>query len=422
VACAGSAPQAARTSLPTLSDGDTDAALGYEKPPLQRAADVVPPDLLEGPHHHVADPVRSDGFMRIYVVESDFGTFEAVGDEMLRTRVAEVRALAELRELSASKEFAAALGRTLQSPFVAAWNLVTSPVRSISGIPRGAADALRRASELSRGERGELEDDALGEFFGFGKRKREIANRLSVDPYSSNAVLQKELNRFAWVSYIGGFGAMLVPFSGSPDDRAAPTPFDVAREDEILLDYAPEDLRRLNRIELSVMGIPEPLRQALVAQPWFSPRQQSLLVAHLAALDLVENRAALVEAATRASSEVDALRYVRMAELLRVYHEEVAPLERLAAFHGTVIGVTADRRVVAPLALDYAVWTRPAHEFANTLKRSSLSDGSAITRREILVSGAFSPRARAKIEARGIEVTEHALRHGAATHAHRAAR
>lgn len=407
-ACA-KAPVASRSALPALVEGDTDPALGYEQPPLQRAADVVPPELLQGPHHRVVEPVRTDGFLRSYSIESDFGSFEAVGDAMLRTRVAEIQALAELRELSASGEFAAALGRTLASPFVASWNLVTKPVRSITGIPRGAVDALRRASELGRGERSRLEDDALGEFFGFGRRKREIAHRLAIDPYTSNEVLQKELNRFAWVSYVGGFGAMLVPFAQKPAAATTRTPFATAREDELLLDFAPEDLRRLNRIELTVMGIPEPLRQSFVSHPWYSPRQQSLLVAHLAALDLVENRAAFVEAAIRASSEVDAIFYARTAELLRAYHEQVTPLSRLASFQGTVVGVTADRRVVAPLALDYAVWTRPTHAFANSLKRSSLSDGSEIALREIWVTGSFSTRARAKIESRGIEVTERAL-------------
>ena len=201
---------------------------------------------------------------------------------------------------------------------------------------------------------------------------------------------------------------MLVPFAQLPA-AGTRTPFATAREDELLLDFAPEDLRRLNRIELAVMGIPESLRQTFVAHPWYSPRQQSLLVAHLAALDLVENRAAFVEAATPASSEVDAIFYARTAELLRAYHEQVTPLSRLASFQGTVVGVTADRRVVAPLALDYAVWTRPAHAFANSLKRSSLSDGSEIALREIWVTGSFSARARTKIESRGIEVTERAL-------------
>jgi len=408
LACASPAPPA-RTSLPTLAAGDTNASKGYEKPPVLRAADVLPPELRSGPHHQVEDAVATDGFMRIYSIASDFGEFRACGDEMLRTRVAEIQALAALRELSAGEEFGKALSRTLKSPFVAAWNLVTKPVQSIAGIPRGAAETLRRTSELARGERGELEDSALGEFFGFEERKRELAHRLGVDPYSSNPVLQKQLNRFAWVSYVGGFGAMLVPFAEGPRQDAEQPPQAGARAEEILRDYTPEDLRRLNRIELAVMGIPEETSRAFIGHPWYSPRHQSLLVAHLAALDLVEGRAALIDVALGATSEEDAILYTRTAELMRTYHENVAPLERFAFFHNTVIGLTEDGRLVAPLALDYAVWTRPVHVFANILRRSTLSDRRRVTRREILVTGSFSPKARAMIEQRGIVVTEQAL-------------
>jgi hypothetical protein len=408
LACASPAPLA-RTSLPTLVAGDTNASKSYEKPPVLRATDVLPPELRSGPHHQVEDAVATDGFMRIYSIASDFGEFQACGDEMLRTRVAEIQALAALQELSASEEFGEALSRTLKSPFVATWNLVTKPVESVTGIPRGAAEALRSTSELARGERGELEDHALGEFFGFEERKRKLAHRLGVDPYSSNPVLQKRLNRFAWISYVGGFGAMLVPFAGDPRPAEEEPPQAGARAQEILRDYAPEDLRRLNRIELAVMGIPEETSREFITHPWYSPRHQSLLVAHLAALDLVENRAALIDAAVRATSEEDAILYVRTAELTRAYHENVASLERIASFRNTVIGLTEDGRLVAPLALDYAVWTRPVHVFANTLRRSTVSDRRRVTRREILVTGSLSPKARAMIEARGIVVTEQAL-------------
>jgi len=408
LACASPAPPA-RTSLPTLAAGDTNASKGYEKPPVLRAADVLPPELRSGPHHQVEDAVATDGFMRIYSIASDFGEFQARGDAMLHTRVAEIQALATLRELSAGKEFGEALGRTLKSPFVATWNLVTKPVQSITGIPRGAAEALRKTSGLVRGERGELEDSALAEFFGFEERKRELAHHLGVDPYSSNPALQEQLNRFAWVSYVGGFGAMLIPFTENSRPTEEPPPQDSARAEEILREYAPEDLRRLNRIELAVMGIPEERSQAFIAHPWYSPRQQSLLVAHLAALDLVEGRAALIDAAARATCEEDAVFYARTAELMRAYHENVAPLERLAFVRDTVIGLTEDGRLVAPLAFDYAVWTRPVHVFVNTLRRSTVSDRRRVTRREILVTGSFSPKARAMIEGRGIVVTEQAL-------------
>jgi hypothetical protein len=132
-------------------------------------------------------------------------------------------------------------------------------------------------------------------------------------------------------------------------------------------------------------------------------------VAHLAALDLVHNRAAFIDAAARATSEEDAVLYVRTAELMRAYHEKVAPLAQHAYLRDTVIGLTQDGRFVAPLALDYAVWTRPVHVFANTLRRSTVSDRRRVTKREILVTGSFSPKARAMIQGRGIVVTERAL-------------
>ena len=177
---------------------------------------------------------------------------------MLRIRVHEIEALAALGEMSASREFTTAVGNALKSPFVATWNLITRPVDSITGLPVGAWNHLKRTSELAKGERGEFEDSAVREFIGFESKKRVIAHRLGVDPYSSNKELQKRLNRFAWVSFVGGLPSMFVPFTGDeqPRDETAPAaPSD--RMSEILLDYSPEDLRRLNRIEMAVMGIPE---------------------------------------------------------------------------------------------------------------------------------------------------------------------
>ena len=41
---------------------------------------VLPDDLRAGPHHQVSDPVPTDGFLRSYTLESDYGVFEAQGD------------------------------------------------------------------------------------------------------------------------------------------------------------------------------------------------------------------------------------------------------------------------------------------------------------------------------------------------------
>ena len=389
-ACATSTPPAPeRTSLPVLVEGDTDAKLGYETPPVQNARDVVPADLREGPNHRVADEVRTDGFMRVYEISSPFGDYTAYGDDGLRERVAEIEALAQLRERSAGSEFGEAVQRSLASPFVATWKLVTRPSDSRHGVPDGAAEDLQGA-EAGNAHR--------SEFFGFEQRKRELAFELGVDPYTSNAELQKELNRFAWVATVGGFGERVF------------TPGHRSREAELVRDFSPQDLQRIARIELVVMGIPQDSTEAFLSHPWYSPAQQAEFVGHLAALDLVTNRKALIDVALGASSEEDANLYARSAELLHAYHDNVAPFELLAPFRGgTVVGFTRDGRLVAVLPLDYAIWTKPAHAYANTLKRSTLEDGRSIDAREVLVTGSFSAKARSKYERRGITVREHAL-------------
>ena len=319
---------------PSAEERAAAEAAGFEVDPVRSAAELVPPDLLTGPHYRIEPQVVTSGFANWYVVTSDYGDFEIRGDRMLRTRIHEIEALAALDEMSKTEAFANAAGNALKSPFVATWNLITHPVDTIVGIPIGAWDAIKQGSQLARGERSELEDSGMLALIGFEMKKRQIANELGVDPYSSNKVLQKQLNRFAWAAYLGGLPYLFVPFVDDSDfQKASEEPAD--RLAEALLVYSPEDLRRLNRIELAVMGIPEPLSDELTGHPWYSPRNATMLVEALAALDLARNRLAFVEVAVSAKSEDDALSYEQAAELMRMYSERVSPVQQIISVSGT---------------------------------------------------------------------------------------
>jgi hypothetical protein len=406
-----------RNSLPAVSAGDADPSLGFESPPTLHASDLLPPEILSGPHHRVGDAVGSDGFVHLYTVASDYGDFEVAGDDLLRERVREVEALAMLDEMSATGEFASAAARGLESPFVATWNLIRHPVDTISGIPANAWEAIRRTSELARSERGALEESAFREFIGFESRKRELAHRLGVDPYSSNKVLQTHLNRFAWVSYAGEFPFLLVPFQGDADSdealAASAPPTRDARLGELLRDYSPEDLRRLNRIELAVIGIPEPLARDFLDHPWFSPRHETVFVESLTAVE-PQSSTACVEVALTAGSEFDAFFYQRGAELLRAYHEHRTPITRCVAIAAArpdrfvLAGVAEDGTLVVPEFVDHLVWTRPAARLADDLA-AGLPPELGIERRELLLSGTLSTKARAELESRGLLVTVNAF-------------
>lgn len=396
------------TSLPALDPTDTDPALGYERPPVLHASEVLPPELREGPDHRVEDRVTTDGFHHVFRVESRFGAFEAVGDDLLRVRLKEIAALAVLAERGATAEFAEAVARALASPVVATWNLVRHPVDSIVGVPKGAWRAVRRAAALAEGERSELEDGALTAFIGFESVKRELAHRLGVDPYSSNRVLQRELNRFAWAAYAGGLPARFVPFQRRPERAAAGPASGRERLETLLLHYPPEDLRRLNRIELAVMGVPEDLADTFLGHPWYSPRHETLLVASLAGLDLTTDRSAFLALAVDATSESDALYYQRSGELLQAYHEHGPGLLRIAPVGRATGAVSRDGALILPLVADLAVWSRPFESLARgaTEAAESAALDSGV---ELLVSGRLSAKARRELEARGIRATEQAF-------------
>jgi len=403
--CASGPPAAVQ--LPNAEQRAAAQADGFELDPVRSAAELLPLELLTGPHYRIEPQVVSSGFSNGYVIRSDYGVFDARGDQMLYTRIREIEALAALDEMSTTAAFAEAVGNALKSPFVATWNLIANPVDTIAGIPRGASDAIQQASQLARGERGEFEDNGLLALIGFDSKKRQIANELGVDPYSSNKALQKQLNRFAWAAYLGGLPYLFVPFVDDSDFEKAPAK-SADSPAEAWMVYSSEDLRRLNRIELAVMGIPEPLSDALIGHPWYSPRQASLLVEALAALSLAQNRAAFIEAALSAQSEGDALRYEQIAELLRAYSDRAAPIVEVVSIEGTPMGYTQSGTLVVPLAADYAIWNAEAAALAHAITDARPRDPH-VERVELVVSGSASPLARARFEALGVAVTERAF-------------
>ena len=107
-------------------------AAGYESGRPLRASELLPAELRQGPHHVVEEPVASDGFVRSYTIRSEFGRFEARGDDVLRARIREIEAIAVLRAAQAGEAFRAAAEQAGPSPFASGWTLGSEP----SGAPQ----------------------------------------------------------------------------------------------------------------------------------------------------------------------------------------------------------------------------------------------------------------------------------------------
>ena len=77
------------------------AQSSFEELPFLKASDVVPEALRKGSQHEIAERVETDGLWNTYNVQSPLGDFTVHGSYLLRQRIHELYALAELRKIGA---------------------------------------------------------------------------------------------------------------------------------------------------------------------------------------------------------------------------------------------------------------------------------------------------------------------------------
>src|SRR5712691_6950126 len=180
----------------------------FEELPELNASEILKPELLKGPHFVVRDQVPTGSGMNQFTIDSDFGVFEADGNEMLLQRLKEIDAIARLREVSRTDEFKKSLVAAAKSPLNSAKNIARDPAQAISNVPKGIMKFMGRAKEtvknVGKGG-GEGEGKKMKDVIGYSDKKRKIALQMGVDPYSTNTMLQKELDDAAWASWAGGF-------------------------------------------------------------------------------------------------------------------------------------------------------------------------------------------------------------------------
>src|SRR6266581_5886770 len=191
------------------------AEAAFEELPELKATEILKPELLKGPHYVIRDPVPTASGMNQFTIDSDFGVFEADGNEMLLQRLKEIDAIARLQEVSRTDEFKKSLLAAAKSPLNSAKNIARDPAQAISNVPKGIMKFMGRAKEtvknVGKGG-GEGEGNKMKDVIGYSDKKRKIALQMGIDPYSTNTMLQKELDDVAWASWAAGFTFSVATF------------------------------------------------------------------------------------------------------------------------------------------------------------------------------------------------------------------
>lgn len=382
------------------------ASAGFEAPPVLDAATILRPVFTQGWNFQVSPEVVTYSGHNLYTITSDFGTFDATGNTELAARVQEIEAIAHLRAVSRTDQYKRALEKAAQGPVHLARELVSHPVKIVTGVPKGVWKFINRAGQAVKEageerERSPYEQRAGADLIGFSKAKRALALQLGVDPYTSNELLQKELNGIAWASYAG---SMTLNLALAPVDCGAGnviTGINVAQTTSgAWRDQSPSDLRRLGLGRLLEMRVPREEATALLNNSAWSPTNQTLLIKALASLPGVEGRSEFIRLASDSVDETDTLFFRRTAELLAKVNGET-PLERIFTSHGFPVCRAKDGSAILALEWDYACWTQSAAAFVDNFQKIDLGGAKSAAHR-ILITGVASPRAKEELATRKI--------------------
>jgi hypothetical protein len=391
-------------TLPVNSD--------YEELPELKASEILRDTILNGPNHKVREEVPTESGANRFTIESHFGIFTAEGNAMLVRRVDEINAIGRLKEVSKTDAFKEALKKAAMSPLNTAKALVTDPVKTVSAIPKGLKKFIGRAGETvkSVGKKKDSEDgdgtrNNVQNIVGFTDAKRKVAVSLGVDPYSTNQVLQKQLDDITWANFAGGmvFSLGTMGIGGGVGTALTATQVTGTFE-QVLKEKNPTDLKLMNRKILLGLGASSADTERFLKNTAFSPSAQTAFALNLQALDGVANRGAFVRlAGTISASEPDAIFCVQTAALMGNLHKGETPLARIELLGDFPICIAKDGTTVVALQWDYAAYTPLADQFSRDLEQFTKDKGH---NRLIALSGVASPRLRQELEARGDTVKD----------------
>jgi hypothetical protein len=392
--------------LTALAVASGAGAADYETAKNRPVKEVLAPAVAAGPDYTVTEPVVADGYLYQFKVKSTYGAFDVTGTGALRKLAREIWAIGQLKQVTKSEAFLKSLKDQAGKPIVFAKEVVTKPGETLIGVPKGVGRLFNNATTALTSTRDPSQDSAAKELLLVGSFKRDYATRFEVDPYSSNKVLQEELDKIGKAAALGSWtaSAATLPISGTAGAVISATGLSQSFNN-LLKNEPPPRIRVINEERLTEMGIAPDIARRFLDHPVYTPRHDLLLVDSLFRLGTATGRDAYLSAAMAAVDEVEANFFVNMAQVLRGYHEKQGPITGITMVGPLTLAQTKAGAAVIPFALDHGVWTANADKLSQELKTSYRAPGFNGSF-EFWVTGTLSARGKEELQARGFTVVE----------------
>ena len=388
----------------------------YEQGVELKASNLLPAETLQGSSYRVRDQVPTDGYMAYFTIDSDFGTFEAVGVPQARKRIAEAEAIRKLVETSKGDLFAEGLKRSIGQPIDAVKNIVKNPIESLKAAPKTVGHFFTKVGSAIGRAGGKMKDEAEGNepgptpaetgnrignamknAAGFDKAKLDTAKQLGVDPYSDNARLQEEMNKVTWAFFAGGLPLRVGAAVASAGIAVVATNMIGIPEDTYSLTESELALR--DGRSLAAMSIGDEDIKTFQLYGPFSTTRRHRIVTALETLPKTSGRGRVIQLANSLTTAEDADFLISglaiLAERQRAGAASYVSLQILGRLPGATT-TTGDLEFPAPV--DHVTWTEEVAGFAN---RDDLGTAPKV----LIHTGDISSAAAAGLQAAGWKTT-----------------
>jgi hypothetical protein len=430
----------------------TTRASSNEDEPVLEATSFVQPALLSGPGFRVDPHVEIRGYMARFTLDTPVGMLQADSVEILADRVAELPALEALDKVTRSDAFISAAGTSISKTASGIGQVLGHPIDTLIGIPVGVAryfgGQLRKIGRQAQSasdraarhlgndgnpyprddgpmtetrsiDREEASSDTakkkkrwydragaevereLKRQIKYSQVKRDLAEKLGIDPYTSNPYIRERLDNLAWVGSSGNYAASAA--LGAIGGVGGVVLTQGTQLNDIVWKLDPEQIREKNSIRLHSYCRDELLIRQFLRRGVFTPTLQTAMLDALDSLQPSQGGDALLELAMTASSELEA-RFVVNA--LRLIANELG-----VRAHGGILRTIGaglaydsnDGERVLPLPVDYLVWTDEVSTFMDR-------DEFRQARKTVLIGDQATMRSQRELTARGWNIRLRALR------------
>ncbi len=412
---APSAPAAPPPPMAAVQPAQLGAAGGqYEEPPIVNVADLAPATPLSGPGYSVQPQAPTNGAMGQYTIvadpsvfHDDAGTYYVESLDMLKIRLSEIPAIAQLDGMSNSSVFAQALVSSAVRPVGAAANMVMHPMDTVTGLPSGVGDLFSRVS-MGAGEIASSASNSFGSgkaagqagnatltALGYDQVRRQLAHELHVDPYSSDPILTKKLNHVAWVMFSARMtvSAAMMAVPGSMIITA------VTVTNDLVYQTPRADLIILVQKKLKSFGLSQEEIVAFTSNTAIPLSLQVTAVKDLEALGNIPGRRAAAVDIGNMMTEYQARALVTSLQMLVQWSQQQSPITRMLA-PSLIIARDQNGATILPAPVDYLSWTQRIAGFATD------PEFMGMRHRVLLTTGQMTQLAHQQLTANGWSVQQ----------------